>query len=41
MSPVAPPKGYINYESIPAEFLVADDDYFESGYESDEEDEYP
>lgn len=43
MSTAAPPrtKGYTTYASIPLEFLEAEDDYFESGYESDEEDEYP
>lgn len=47
VSPVAPPqlpRGYTTYETvagpIPTEFLAADDDFFESGYESDEEDEY-
>jgi hypothetical protein len=29
------------FGSIPEEFLGADDDFFESGYESEEEDEYP
>lgn len=40
VSPTAPPSFERVTGPIPAEFLIADDDFFESGYESDEEDEY-
>jgi hypothetical protein len=39
--PTAPPGGGVFGIGIPDEFLEASDDFFESGYESEEEDEYP
>lgn len=41
MAPAALPGYKRETAAIPLEFLEAADDFFESGYESDEEDEYP
>ncbi len=40
VGPTAPPSSGPITVQIPAEFLIAEDDFYESGYESDEEDEY-
>lgn len=41
MAPAAPPGLQRETGAIPLKFLEAADEFFESGYESEEEDEYP